>query len=635
MLKSFVLHHRLYIKLLNGLFSKQQEWDSSDNKKVEPKPINQQQSTYRPYSNHINRTDSIHISNENNMDATTCIVTAQGDENAPGSISGLDRLKNPITNKGQAFTIEERQALGIHGLLPPAVKNIEDQLTQVDALLKRLEKPLDKFLCIMNLYDLNRNLFFKYFRKNIMSVMPIIYTPTIGEACLNYSLIFDRPRNLYITIYDKGNVFNVLKNWPERIIKFIVVTDGERILGLGDLGANGTPIPIGKLALYTGIASVKPHQCLPITIDVGTNNKALLADPLYIGLKQERVRGKDYDDLIDEFMEAVVHRFGVNTLIQFEDFGNSNAFRLLNKYRNQYCCFNDDIQGTASVTLAGILTALRVLKKKLTELTVVFFGAGEANIGIGELLTMAMIEEGIPENEARKRLWFIDSKGLIVKDRPEGGITEHKKPFAHDAPPLKNLIDVIKTYKPDVLIGAASIPGIFTKEVLQTMAAQKEIPVIFALSNPTSKTECTAEEAYTHTDGRCLFASGSPFPPVTYNGKTYISGQANNSYIFPSIAMTASLTGVRHITDSLFLKTASILSKAVKDEDLEKGCLFPPIRELTQLSEHVVTKLVEFAYEEGMATVCPEPKDKRAYLQSQAYQTDYVPAILPSYPLHC
>nr|XP_022905003.1 NADP-dependent malic enzyme-like isoform X2 [Onthophagus taurus] len=610
------------------------ERDSCDNKKVEARSPNQQDCINRPYKNCNIGIDSIQTSKENDMNGTTYNCTEQGDENAPGSICGLDRLKNPNINKGQAFTIEERQALGIHGLLPPAVKSIEDQLVQVDALLKRLERPLDKFLCVMNLYDLNRNLFFKYFHQNIMNVMPIIYTPTVGEACLKYSLIFDRPRNLYITIYDKGHLYSVLKNWPERDVKFIVVTDGERILGLGDLGVNGTPIPIGKLALYTGIASVKPHQCLPITIDVGTNNKEFLADPLYIGLRQERVRGKDYDDLLDEFMDAVVRRFGVNTLIQFEDFGNSNAFRLLNKYRNRYCCFNDDIQGTASVAVAGVLAATRVLKKKVSDLTIVFFGAGEANLGIGELLTMAMIEEGMPESEARKRLWFLDSKGLLVKDRPEGGITEHKKPFAHDAPPLKNLIDVVKTYKPDVLIGAATIPGTFTKEVLQAMAAQKQNPVIFALSNPTSKAECTAEEAYTHTEGRCLFASGSPFDPVTYNGKTYIPGQSNNAYIFPAVGMAASLTGVRRITDSMFLRAASALAESVKEEDLQNGCLFPPIMELTQISEYVVTKLMEFAYEKGMATVFPEPTDKKAYFKSQAYSTDYVTATPPSYPVH-
>jgi malate dehydrogenase (oxaloacetate-decarboxylating)(NADP+) len=381
---------------------------------------------------------------------------------------GSQVLRDPNLNKGRAFTIRERQLLGIHGLLPPSVLTIEQQCQSVLENFNRWDNDLDRYIYLMSLQDRNEKLFYKVVMDNIDLMMPVIYTPTVGLACQKYGMIFRKPRGLYITIHDKGHVFDVLCNWPEKDVKAIVVTDGERILGLGDLGSYGMGIPVGKLSLYTACAGVKPHQCLPITLDVGTNRQTLIDDPMYIGLRKNRTTGQEYDDFIDEFMQAVVKRYGQNTLIQFEDFGNHNAFRFLEKYRSKYCTFNDDIQGTAAVTVAGILASLQITNTKLSDNTFLFQGAGEAAIGIANLIVMAMEQEGTSREKAIAKIWMVDSKGLIVKNRPAGGLTPLKEIFAKNHEPLDKLEDIVMEVKPSALIGVAAVAGAFTEGLSRT-----------------------------------------------------------------------------------------------------------------------------------------------------------------------
>ncbi|XP_026510222.1 NADP-dependent malic enzyme isoform X2 [Terrapene carolina triunguis] len=510
---------------------------------------------------------------------------------------GYEVTRNPHLNKGMAFTLEERQQLNIHGLLPPCFLSQDVQVLRILVNFERQTSDLDRYILLMGLQDRNEKLFYKVLTSNIERFMPIVYTPTVGLACQQYGLAFRRPRGLFITIHDRGHIATMLKSWPEDAIRAIVVTDGERILGLGDLGCYGMGIPVGKLALYTACGGMKPQECLPVILDVGTDNEELLKDPLYIGLRHKRVRGQAYNDLLDEFMQAVTFRYGMNCLIQFEDFANANAFRLLNKYRNKYCTFNDDIQGTAAVAVAGLLAALRITENKLSDHTILFQGAGEAALGIANLIIMAMQKEGTPEHEAIKKIWMVDSKGLIVKER--SSLTTEKERFAHKHDEMKNLEDIVRAIKPTVLIGVAAIGGAFTKQILKDMASFNKQPIIFALSNPTSKAECSAEQCYQMTEGRGIFASGSPFDPVTLpSGRTFYPGQGNNAYVFPGVALGVVSCGLRYISEEIFLTTAEI---------------------------------AEQAYSNKTASFYPEPEDKEAFIRSQVYSTDYDSFVVDSY----
>ncbi|XP_037027120.1 NADP-dependent malic enzyme isoform X2 [Bradysia coprophila] len=546
-----------------------------------------------------------------------------GDIICPSMVQGIDHLRDPRLNKGLAFTLEERQVLGIHGLQPARFKTQEEQLELCKISINRYQEDLNKYLYLVDLQDRNERLFFKLLSENVEMMMPIVYTPTVGLACQKFGLIYRRPRGLFVTIHDRGHVYDVLRNWPEPDVRAIVVTDGERILGLGDLGACGMGIPVGKLALYTALAGIQPHQCLPIMVDVGTNNKDLLEDPLYIGLRQKRVTGAEYDEFIDEFMSAIVKRYGQNTLIQFEDFGNHNAFRFLDKYRDSYCTFNDDIQGTAAVAVGGLYASTRVTGKTFAEHKIMFVGAGEAAIGIADLCCKAMEADGIPQDEARGKIWMADIDGLLTTTRKVGDLHGHKKFYAKDHPPVKDLLEIVKEIKPTILIGASATPGLFTPQILQEMAACNERPIVFALSNPTSRAECTAEAAFHNTEGRVIFSSGSPFPPVHYDGKIIKPGQGNNAYIFPGVALGVIATLMHHIPDDVFLIAARELAACVQDEDLESGSLYPPLDSVREVSLRIAVGITKYAYARGLASTYPEPEDKRKWLEGQLYNFNY------------
>lgn len=533
--------------------------------------------------------------------------------------TGVSLLRDPILNKGTAFTEEERDALGLRGLLPPQIHSQEEQVMRVLENSRRKPTDLERYIHLIGLQSRSETLFYRVIIDNLDEMMPIIYTPTVGQACQEYGHIFRSQRGIFISTNDRGRMAEVLMNWPNKEVRIIVVTDGERILGLGDLGADGMGIPVGKLALYTACAGIHPLFCLPVTLDVGTNNEALLNDPLYIGLKQRRIRGKEYDDFIEEFVVAVQEVFP-DTLIQFEDFANVNAFRLLRRYRNRICTFDDDINGTGSVALAGLYSALRIIGGGLKEQTVLFLGAGEAGIGIADLIVSAMFDEGLSEDEARRRCWFVDSKGLVVKSRTD--LAEHKIPFAQDHEPLLDFISAVEALRPTVIIGVSGKPSTFTKPVLEAMAKFNERPIVFALSNPTSMAECTAEEAYTWTKGRAIFASGSPFDPVTIDGKTYVPGQGNNAYVFPGVGLGVIASGARHVTDEMFFAAAKALTSEVSKDDLEQGRVYPPLRRIREVSVAIAAAVAKVAYNRDLA-MKPRPDDLPAYIKSQMYEPKY------------
>lgn len=537
--------------------------------------------------------------------------------------SGYSLLRDPRHNKGLAFNEKERDAHYLRGLLPPLVFTQELQEKKLMESIRQYQVPLQKYMAMMDLEERNERLFYKLLVDNVEELLPIVYTPTVGEACQKYGSIFKRPQGLYISLKEKGKILEVLKNWPERSIQVIVVTDGERILGLGDLGCQGMGIPVGKLALYTALGGIRPSACLPVTIDVGTNNEELLNNEFYIGLRQKRATGKEYSNLLHEFMIAVKQNYGEKVLVQFEDFANHNAFDLLAKYGTTHLVFNDDIQGTASVVLAGLVAALKLLGGALADHTFLFLGAGEAGTGIAELIALEMSKQvKAPVEETRKKIWLVDSKGLIVGSRKDS-LQHFKKPWAHEHEPVQNLLDAVKAIKPTVLIGTSGVGKTFTKEVVEAMAAFNEKPVILALSNPTSQSECTAEEAYTWTRGRAIFASGSPFDPVKYNGKVYIPGQANNCYIFPGLGLGLVISGAIRVHDEMLLVASEALAGQVSEENFANGLIYPPFATIRKISSSIAAKVAAKAYELGVATRLPQPENLLKYAESCMYTPIY------------
>ena len=532
---------------------------------------------------------------------------------------GVALLHDPTLNKGTAFTEVERDALGLHGLLPPHVCSQAEQVARVLENFHRLPSPLEKYIFMSSLHDRNETLFFRIVTDYPDEMMPIIYTPTVGLACQKFGHIFQRPRGLFVTARDRGHVRNILRNWPYRDVAMIVVTDGERILGLGDLGSSGMGIPVGKLSLYTACAGVPPTQCLPVMLDVGTNNPTLRDDPLYLGLAQPRLTGPAYDDLVDEFITAAREVFP-GVVIQFEDFANHNAFRLLHKYRDRICTFNDDIQGTAAVALAGLLSALRITGGTLDSQRLLFLGAGEAATGIADLAVAAMVEGGADSALARRCCWLFDSKGLVVAGRSD--LAEHKRPYAHEHAPEADFLAAIRSLEPTALIGVAATAGTFTQAVVGEMSRLNARPIVFALSNPTSKSECTAAQAYAWSDGRALFACGSPFDPVTLAGHTHVPRQGNNSYIFPGVGLGAIAVRAQRITDATFLAAARALAQQVTPEDLAQGSLYPPLPQVREVSAHIAAAVAAVAFDEGHAGIA-RPADLLAHVKSCMYEPSY------------
>jgi malate dehydrogenase (oxaloacetate-decarboxylating)(NADP+) len=537
--------------------------------------------------------------------------------------TGAQLLHDPAYNKGTAFPEAERDALKLRGLLPPRVFTMRDQEARILENFHLKTTPLEKFLFMTALQDRNEVLFYRIVLNHTAEMMPIIYTPTVGEACQQWGHIFRRARGLYISRNDKGRVRDIVGNWHRRDVDVIVVTDGERILGLGDLGAQGMGIPIGKLSLYTALAGIHPQRCLPVTLDVGTNNSALLSDPLYPGVLEKRLRGAEYEALVDEFVMTAREAFP-GVLIQFEDFATENAIHLLEKYRNKICTFNDDIQGTAGVTLAGLIAANRLTDRPLKDERILFYGAGEAASGIGNLIVSALVKQGVAADKARGHIWFVDSKGLVVKSRTD--LAPHKRPYAHEHESIKGLEAIVEALKPTCLIGVSGQPQTFTEQILKRMGEFNERPMIFSLSNPTAKSECTAEQAYRHTKGRAIFASGSPFPPVEFNGRTLVPGQGNNAYVFPGLGLGVIASRARHVTDEMFYVAADTLAHLVTQEYLDQGTIFPPLNRIREVSGAIATAVAQEAYDSGLATA-PKPKDLGTYVRSLMYQPDYEPFV--------
>jgi malate dehydrogenase (oxaloacetate-decarboxylating)(NADP+) len=534
-------------------------------------------------------------------------------------VTGYNILHDPRLNKGTAFSEAERRARGLEGLLPPGVSTLTLQVARVHTELANLDKDLQKYLLLSDLQVRNETLFYAVLMSDPAAFMPLVYTPTVGEACQKFNRIFHAARGMYLPISARDRLPEILSNWPHKDVRFIVVTDGERILGLGDLGIGGMGIPIGKLALYTACAGVPPQFSLPVVLDVGTNNQELLDDPLYLGLRQNRVRGEEYESFVDAFVK-VVQKLYPKCCVQWEDFANFNAVPILERYRDKICTYNDDIQGTAAVAVAGVLAALRITGQKITDQRFLFLGGGSAATGIAELISQAMALEGMDITEARGRNGLFDSHGLIVTSRSD--LLEFKKPFAQDRAPVSTFVDAIKMLKPTGIIGVSTIPKLFNRQVIETMAEINDRPIIFPYSNPTSRSECTAEEAYNWSDGRAIFASGSPFPPVEIAGRTFVPGQGNNVYIFPAMGMAVFATEATRVTQEMFIVAAKAVAEQVSEESLATGLIYPPQSRILEASLHVARRIAEYIFHKQLARL-PRPDEIQAHIRACAYRPVY------------
>jgi malate dehydrogenase (oxaloacetate-decarboxylating)(NADP+) len=534
-------------------------------------------------------------------------------------VRGQALLDTPTLNKGTAFTLEERREYGLEGLLPHTVETLDRQLERVLQHLDAKPTDLERYIYLIGLADRNETLFYRTVMSDPARFIPILYDPTVADACLTFGHIFRRARGLYLTREMKGRIAQVLHNWPERDVRFICVSTGGRILGLGDIGANGMGIPIGKLQLYTACAAVPPNCLLPILLDIGTTNAALRADPLYLGLRQPPPSEQELDALVEEFVQAVQQVFP-GCCLHFEDWKGTDAIRMLNRYKDKVLCYNDDIQGTASVALAGLTTALQIIDKPLIEQRILFLGAGSAGIGIANLLAAAMQMKGLSQEAARSRISMFDIDGLLEPSRT--GLSEAQKVYAHKAAPSKDLVQTIETLKPTVLIGVSTKGGAFNQRVVETMSKLNDRPIIFALSNPTDKAECTAEQAYTWSKGKVLYAAGVQFPDVTVGGRTFHPGQANNFYIFPAIGLATYAARPRRITDECFIVAAQASADQVGPDLRAKGMLFPSQANILETEVTTATRVAEFMFDKGLAQV-ERPRDVRTWIEGQLYTPQY------------
>jgi len=534
-------------------------------------------------------------------------------------LRGRALLDVPAPNKDTAFTPDERRAYGLEGLLPHTVENLERQMERVLQHLDAKPTDLERYIYLIGLADRNETLFYRTVMSDPARFVPILYDPTVADACLAFGHIYRRPRGMYITREMKGRIAEVLRNWPERDVRFICVSTGGRILGLGDIGANGMGIPIGKLQLYTACAAVPPERLLPVLFDIGTTNAALRADPLYLGLREAPPSTPELDELVEEFVQAVQQVFP-GCCLHFEDWKGTDAIRLLERYKDKVLCYNDDIQGTASVALAGLTTALQIIDQPLTDQRILFLGAGSAGIGIAGLIVAAMEGKGLSSDQARSRISMFDVDGLLEPSRSD--LSAAQKVYAHKAAPSKDLARTIETLKPTVLIGVSTKGGAFNQRVVETMSKLNERPIIFALSNPTDKAECTAEQAYMWSNGRALYAAGVQFPDVTVNGKTFHPGQANNFYIFPAIGLATYVARPRRITDACFIVAAQASADQVGPDLRAKGMLFPGQANILEVEVTTATRVAEFMFDQGLAQA-ERPRDIRSWIESQLYKPQY------------
>ena len=534
-------------------------------------------------------------------------------------LTGVSLLRNARYNKGTAFTAEERKKYKLEGLLPPVIEDIELQLQLVLSQLKEKEQDIDRYIYLIQLLDRNETLFFKTLMHDPAYFVPIVYDPVVGQACLEFSDIYRDRAGMYISLKDKGHIKEILRNWDEKDVRFICISTGGRILGLGDLGANGMGIPLGKLQLYTACAAIPPNQLLPLLLDCGTENERLLNDPYYIGLRQHRPTSEVLDALVEEFVEAVQEVFP-KCCIHFEDWKGTDAIRELARYKDKVCCYNDDIQGTAAVVLAGMMGALKIKGGELKDQRVLMFGAGSAGIGISNMLCSAMQTDGLSKEDAINRVSMFDVNGLLESTRTD--LSDSQKIYAHNYTPTKDLVKAIQEIKPTILIGVSTVGKAFTQEVVEAMSTLNERPVIFALSNPTEHAECTATEAYEWSKGQVIYAAGIPFDPVTYNGQTFYPGQANNYYCFPGVSLAIYATQPKLVTDAFWIEAAKALADLLTDEEKSKGMVFPPQKAILDVSFNIATRVAAVAFDSGMARV-KKPEDVNNWIKSMLYTPEY------------